>query len=109
MGGKKSNKKGREPSTSGPSVRADGIDAAETARRPRVTVSEPTPTGDGDKPRKGLHGVPGSKNPERRCTAKSQRTGERCKAAAIKGGTVCRVHGGAAKQVQKAAKERLQA
>lgn len=28
-----------------------------------------------------------------RCTAKSKRTGERCKCPAVKGWTVCRVHG----------------
>ncbi len=44
-----------------------------------------------------------------RCTAKSKQSGERCKQPAIHGGTVCRFHGGAAPQVQQAAKERLAA
>lgn len=55
----------------------------------------------------GKSGVPGSVNPERRCTAKANRTGERCRRAAIKGGTVCTVHGGNLPQVRKKAKERL--
>lgn len=45
----------------------------------------------------------------RRCTAKSTRSHERCKKAAINGGTVCRSHGGAAPQVKLAAAERLKA
>lgn len=43
----------------------------------------------------------------RRCTAHKKRTHEPCSAWAIKGGTVCRVHGGMAKQVQAKAKVRL--
>lgn len=43
----------------------------------------------------------------RQCTATAKSTGERCKRAAIKGGNVCPVHGGAAEQVQKKAAERL--
>lgn len=43
----------------------------------------------------------------RRCTATANRTGERCKNAAIKGSNVCRVHGGSAPQVKKKAQERL--
>lgn len=45
--------------------------------------------------------------PERRCTAHSSRTGEQCKNVAIKGHTVCRYHGGAAKQIKRAAQTRL--
>lgn len=52
-------------------------------------------------------GMPGSVNDSRRCSATAHRTGQRCKAPAIKGTSVCRVHGGAAPQVQKSAKERL--
>jgi hypothetical protein len=44
-----------------------------------------------------------------RCTAKSKASGQRCKRAAIPGGTVCRFHGGAAPQVVAAAKVRLAA
>ena len=43
----------------------------------------------------------------RRCTATANSTGERCKNAAIKGGNVCRVHGGSAPQVKQKAQERL--
>lgn len=57
--------------------------------------------------RGGIQGVPGSANDSRRCKATVKSTGERCKRAAIKGGTVCTSHGGAAPQVQKSAKERL--
>ncbi|WP_082952993.1 HGGxSTG domain-containing protein [Mycobacterium sp. 852002-10029_SCH5224772] len=46
--------------------------------------------------------------PERRCRAHSSRTGEPCKNAAIKGSTVCRFHGGAAKQVKANARARLE-
>ncbi|MCK9628495.1 MAG: hypothetical protein M0R37_07885 [Bacteroidales bacterium] len=42
-----------------------------------------------------------------RCTAHSSRTGAPCKHYAIKGGTVCRTHGGAAPQVKAKAEERI--
>jgi hypothetical protein len=45
----------------------------------------------------------------RRCTAHSSQTGEPCKKAAIRGGTVCASHGGQAPQVKKTARERLEA
>ena len=41
------------------------------------------------------------------CSAKSKSTGQRCANYAIRGGTVCRIHGGAAKQSKAAAKRRL--
>ena len=41
------------------------------------------------------------------CTAK-RHNGERCKAAAIRGSNVCRVHGGMAGQVREAARKRLE-
>ena len=40
------------------------------------------------------------------CSA-TARTGERCKNTAIEGGTVCRMHGGAAPQVEKVAARRV--
>jgi hypothetical protein len=43
------------------------------------------------------------------CTAKAHSTGKRCSRSAIAGGTVCRVHGGAAPQVVRSARERLAA
>ena len=43
----------------------------------------------------------------RRCTAKAKQTGNRCKRAAILGGTVCKIHGGGAPAVKKAARQRL--
>jgi hypothetical protein len=42
-----------------------------------------------------------------RCRARSSRTGEPCQHFPIRGGTVCRVHGGSAPQVQKAARQRI--
>lgn len=43
---------------------------------------------------------------DRRCTATSKRSGERCKRAAIVGGTVCAMHGGKAPAVAAAAEQR---
>lgn len=42
-----------------------------------------------------------------RCTATAKSTGERCQKDAIKGGTVCHLHGGSAPQVKAKAQERL--
>lgn len=41
------------------------------------------------------------------CTAHSSQTGKPCKSKAVKGATVCRMHGGSAPQVKAAAKRRL--
>ena len=43
-----------------------------------------------------------------RCAAHSSRTGEQCLKAAIRGATVCRFHGGAAGQVRRKARKRLE-
>lgn len=97
-------KKGKEPSERGPKDRDGGA----SAEAQRETGAPPA-----NRPKKkrrvrgGQQGVVGSADDSRRCTAKANRTGERCRAPAIKGGVVCRVHGGAAKHVQQAAKERL--
>lgn len=42
------------------------------------------------------------------CTATAKSTGERCTRPVVPGATVCRFHGGAAKQVQAAAARRLE-
>lgn len=44
---------------------------------------------------------------ETRCTARSKRTGKRCKAPSMLGGNVCRAHGGAAPQTRAKAQRRL--
>lgn len=46
-------------------------------------------------------------NHPRRCVARRQRDGKPCGRFAIRGGTVCRLHGGATRQVQRKATERL--
>ena len=51
---------------------------------------------------------PSGPTPERRCRAHSSRTGLPCKNAALRGATVCRFHGGAAKHVKAAARARLE-
>lgn len=58
---------------------------------------------DGDDPMEG-HRVSA-----RRCSAKSKQSRERCKRAPIPGGSVCKIHGGAAPQVQASAQERIAA
>lgn len=44
---------------------------------------------------------------ERRCTAKSKRSGERCKRAAIVGGSTCAMHGSSTRRAKKAAARRV--
>jgi hypothetical protein len=44
---------------------------------------------------------------DRQCTAKSTRSGERCKKYAIRGASVCGSHGGRAPQVRRVAAERM--
>jgi hypothetical protein len=46
---------------------------------------------------------------DRRCSARSKQSGQRCKRHPILGGTVCRMHGGAAPQVQQSARDRIAA
>src|SRR3954468_11222545 len=43
----------------------------------------------------------------RRCTARRQRDGKPCGRFAIRGGTVCMLHGGATRQVQRKSKQCL--
>lgn len=42
----------------------------------------------------------------RRCTARSSRTGQRCRKAAVIGASVCATHGAGARQVKEAARRR---
>lgn len=44
---------------------------------------------------------------KRQCTAKAKGTGERCKRAPIRGGTVCKLHGGGSRRAREAAGRRL--
>ncbi len=44
-----------------------------------------------------------------RCSARTKATGQPCRQLAIKGATVCKMHGGMAPQVQASARERLMA
>jgi hypothetical protein len=46
-------------------------------------------------------------NHPRRCTARRQRDGKPCGRFAIRGGSVCRIHGGASPQVQRKAMQRM--
>ena len=98
-----STKGGGNPSTREQNTQGKGSGAVKGEKRLRDTRSDNPPTAT----KKGIQGVPGSKNDSRRCKAKAHKTGERCKRAAIKGGTVCTTHGGLAPQVVKSARERL--
>ena len=59
-----------------------------------------------DKPKRP-RGRPPVDELQNRCTATSKTTGERCRQPAIRGGNVCRYHGGASPQVQRSARGRL--
>lgn len=102
--GKKNDKRGElasDLSTRGLSKADDRGSGSEGQRNGAARTKRVKP------PAVGTAGVPGSKNPERRCTATVRSTGNRCKRAAIKGGFVCTSHGGASPQVRKKARERL--
>ena len=55
------------------------------------------------------HTESGVRGQHNQCTARTKRTGERCKGWAIAGGHVCRLHGGSAPQVKASAQLRLAA
>jgi hypothetical protein len=59
-----------------------------------------------DEPIQPQRDWPHGPSPERRCVA-HRKNGDQCKNAAIKGASVCRYHGGAAKHVKAAARARL--
>lgn len=58
---------------------------------------------------KPIEGTDPMEVPRRRCTAYARSTGQRCGNAPIKGGTVCKFHGGGAPAVRQKAKLRLAA
>jgi hypothetical protein len=64
-------------------------------RRPRLPLLDPGPELMRLEPRPGV-----------RCRARRRRDRQPCRAYAIHGGTVCRLHGGAAPQVREAARAR---
>jgi hypothetical protein len=106
-GKKPVSRSGEEPTEDGPTQNGGKRGGKRSGDDGRRSVSDDSAPAVGKgKYGKGVRG-PGAVDDSRRCTANKVNTGERCKAPAIKGGTVCRVHGGAAKQVKKAAKERL--
>src|SRR4051794_28116597 len=72
-----------------------------SAKKPPNAGNKPVTRGTGE------WAAPGSVHPERRCKGTARHTGERCKKAAIKGGSYCPSHGGALPGVAKQAKERL--
>jgi hypothetical protein len=47
------------------------------------------------------------RSPHDRCTANSKQTGDRCQKYAVDGATVCRYHGGNARQVKRKADQRV--
>ena len=47
-------------------------------------------------------------NPLRRCVATSNRSGKRCRNSAIRGGTVCRYHGGSTRHIKRKASENFE-
>lgn len=68
-----------------------------------------TPTTDPTAPARRHPGnVPALDNP-RRCHATNKQTGERCGNWSIRGGTICKYHGGSAPQVKAKAQQRLEA
>ncbi|BDE15159.1 MULTISPECIES: hypothetical protein [Mycobacterium] len=72
-----------------------------------AVIETPVRTYRSDEPIREQRDWPQGPSPERRCGA-HRKNGDRCKNAAIKGGTVCRYHGGAAKHVKAAARARIE-
>lgn len=100
------------PSVNNPSTRVVRTPGKEkggngSGKKVRPSVTDPHPTKKGVWGVKGGVAAPGTKNPSRRCHATVKRTGLQCKRAAIKGGSVCTTHGGAAPHVQRSARQRL--
>jgi hypothetical protein len=93
-------RKSREEASSVSGV-SSGTAKARSVKKPPNAGNKPVTRSTGE------WAAPGSVHPERRCKGKARRTGERCKKAAIKGGSYCPSHGGALPGVAKQAKERL--
>jgi hypothetical protein len=103
---KKAGGKGRE---TGDTKRSGG-NRGGRARSQSVPNTEELPLESGVRPLESGESPPvvqsGRFKPERRCTAKSKRSGQRCGRYAIKGATVCPSHGGATTRSRNAAKRR---
>lgn len=72
-----------------------------------AVIETPVRTYRSEEPIREQRDWPQGPSPARRCGA-HRKNGDRCKNAAIKGGTVCRYHGGAAKHVKAAARARIE-
>ena len=83
------------PSGAVPAVRPESPAPYDARARARQTDGERTPASS-NREAEGLHGL---RKGRRQCEA-STRDGGRCKAPAVAGGSVCRVHGGSAPQVR---------
>lgn len=73
----------------------------------REESADPVESTSPDSPILGAGRPKSARADSRRCRAKKRGTDERCGNWAIKGGTVCKYHGGASPQVQRSARLRL--
>ncbi|MFP1155109.1 hypothetical protein ACK280_23950 [Mycobacterium sherrisii] len=87
-------------------IDVEAVQISEDSNLPAL-VEQPVRTYRSDEPIQKQRDWPHGPLPERRCVA-HRKNGDRCKNAAIKGATVCRYHGGAAKHVKAAARARLE-
>lgn len=78
-----------------------------TTHSVEMMVGEVTPDASNQRPMEPLWGDGRNPDPSRICTAR-RTNGEACRKVAIKGGTVCMTHGGAAPAVRAKARTRLE-
>jgi len=72
-----------------------------------AAVEEPAPSGDPSTPEGALNPSVHDQRPERKCRARSSRTGKPCGRWATRGATVCSSHGARAPRVKAAAARRV--